>query len=71
MMKEMRIALQCNNRRTRHPATGVRNSFDGVWVDDIGYLFSDNGQDAEGDDFPDEEINLLIEGGDYGWLDSL
>ena len=50
-------------------ATGVRNSFDGVWVDDIGYLFSDNGQDAEGDDFPDEEINLLVEGGDYGWLD--
>ena len=40
-------------------ATGVRNSFDGVWVDDIGYLFSDNGQDAEGDDFPDE-INLLV-----------
>ena len=49
-------------------ATGVRNSFDGVWVDDIGYLFSDNGQDAEGDDFPNEEINLLIECADYGWL---
>lgn len=49
-------------------ATGVRNSFDGIWVDDIGYLFSDNGQDAEGDDFPDEEINLLVEGADYGWL---
>ena len=49
-------------------ATGVRNSFDGIWVDDIGYLFSDNGQDAEGDDFPDEEINLLVDGADYGWL---
>ena len=43
-------------------ATGVRNSFDGVWIDDIGYLFSDNGQDSEGEDFPDEEINLLVEG---------
>ena len=49
-------------------ATGVRNSFDGVWVDGIGYLFSDNGQDAEGDDFPDEEVNLYVEGADYGWL---
>ena len=49
-------------------ATGVRNSFDGIWVDDIGYLFSDNGQDAEGDDFPNEEINLLVDGADYGWL---
>jgi glucose/arabinose dehydrogenase len=49
-------------------ATGVRNSFDGVWLDGIGYLFSDNGQDAEGGDFPNEEINLLIEGAEYGWL---
>jgi glucose/arabinose dehydrogenase len=49
-------------------ATGVRNSFDGVWVDGIGYLFSDNGQDTKGDDFPNEEINLLVEGGEYGWL---
>ena len=24
-------------------ASGVRNSFDGVWVDGMGYLFSDNG----------------------------
>ena len=49
-------------------ASGVRNSFDGVWVEDIGYLFSDNGQDAMGGDFPDEEVNLLVEGADYGWL---
>ena len=49
-------------------ATGVRNSFDGIWVENLGYLFSDNGQDAEGEDFPNEEINLLVEGADYGWL---
>jgi glucose/arabinose dehydrogenase len=49
-------------------ATGVRNSFDGVWVEGIGYLFSDNGQDAKGNDFPVEEVNLLVEGAEYGWL---
>ena len=47
-------------------ASGVRNSFDGVWVPSIGYVFTDNGRDWEGD-HPDEELNLLVEGGDYGW----
>ena len=49
-------------------ASGVRNSFDGVWVPNIGYVFTDNGRDWEGD-HPDEELNLLSEGGDYGWPD--
>ena len=49
-------------------ATGVRNSFDGVWVSGMGYLFSDNGRDWAGD-FPDEEINLLVAGAAYGWPD--
>ena len=47
-------------------ASGVRNSYDGVWVESIGYVFTDNGRDWEGD-HPHEEINLLVEGGDYGW----
>jgi glucose/arabinose dehydrogenase len=49
-------------------ASGVRNSFDGVWLDGVGYLFSDNGRDWEGD-HPPEEMNLLSEGADYGWPD--
>ena len=49
-------------------ASGVRNSFDGVWVDGAGYVFSDNGRDWEGD-HPDEELNLLVEGAAYGWPD--
>lgn len=49
-------------------ASGVRNSFDGVWVPDIGYVFTDNGRDWEGD-HPDEELNLLVDGGAYGWPD--
>jgi glucose/arabinose dehydrogenase len=47
-------------------ASGVRNSFDGVWVDSMGYLFTDNGRDWEGD-HPPEEVNLLTAGADYGW----
>ena len=34
----------------------------------MGYLFSDNGRDWEGD-HPNEEINLLVEGAAYGWPD--
>ena len=49
-------------------ASGVRNSFDGAWVAGIGYVFTDNGRDWEGD-HPDEELNLLSEGGNYGWPD--
>lgn len=47
-------------------ASGVRNSYDGVWVEGIGYLFSDNGRDWEGK-HPLEEVNLLVAGADYGW----
>ncbi|CAI8241093.1 MAG: Uncharacterised protein [Methanobacteriota archaeon] len=48
-------------------ATGVRNSFDGVWVPDVGYIFTDNGHDWSGESYPPEEINLLEIGGFYGW----
>ena len=49
-------------------ASGVRNSFDGVWVDSMGYLFTDNGRDWDGD-HPPEEVNLLMPGENYGWPD--
>jgi glucose/arabinose dehydrogenase len=49
-------------------ASGVRNSYDGVWVEGVGYLFSDNGRDWEGE-HPPEEVNLLIAGANYGWPD--
>jgi len=48
-------------------ATGVRNSFDGVWVPKVGYIFTDNGHDLDGKSYPHEEINLLEYGGFYGW----
>ncbi len=46
--------------------SGVRNSFDGVWVDGHGYFFTDNGRDWDGD-HPPEELNFMIPGEDYGW----
>jgi len=49
-------------------ASGVRNSFDGVWVGGHGYFFTDNGRDWEGD-HPPEELNFLVEGESYGWPD--
>ena len=49
-------------------ASGVRNSFDGAWVPEVGYVFTDNGRDWEGD-HPPEELNLLSIGSDYGWPD--
>ncbi|GIR75517.1 MAG: hypothetical protein VX518_04115 [Candidatus Thermoplasmatota archaeon] len=48
--------------------SGVRNSFDGVWVDGHGYFFTDNGRDWEGD-HPHEELNFMIPGAAYGWPD--
>ena len=48
-------------------ASGVRNSFDGAWIENVGYVFTDNGRDWEGNDFPPEELNLLEIGADYGW----
>ena len=47
-------------------ASGVRNSFDGVWVEGHGYFFTDNGRDWEGD-HPPEEVNFMILGENYGW----
>ena len=48
-------------------ASGVRNSFDGILIQDVGYVFTDNGRDWDGDDYPYEELNLLEIGQDYGW----
>ena len=48
-------------------ASGVRNSYDGTWMDGVGYLFTDNGRDWDGDDYPQEELNLWVAGAAYGW----
>lgn len=49
-------------------ATGLRNTVGLAVHPDTGELWGvDNGRDLLGDDLPPEELNLIEEGGDYGW----
>lgn len=49
-------------------ATGLRNAVDFTWRPETGGLYATgNGRDLLGDDFPSEEINLVVEDGFYGW----
>ncbi len=49
-------------------ATGLRNSVGIEFHPETGELWGvDNGRDSLGDDIPPEELNLIKEGGDYGW----
>ena len=51
-------------------ATGVRNPFDLAFHPSTGDLFAtDNGRDDLGMDAPFEELNHIIQGGDYGYPD--
>ena len=49
-------------------ATGLRNSVGFDWQPDTNALYAtDNGRDLLGDDFPPCELNLVRQGGFYGW----
>lgn len=49
-------------------AMGLRNTVGLAFHPDTGELWGvDNGRDSLGDDIPPEELNKIIEGGDYGW----
>lgn len=51
-------------------ATGMRNPYDLAFHPETGDLFAtDNGRDDLGDDLPHEELNHIVEGGDYGFPD--
>ncbi|MBI4908297.1 MAG: PQQ-dependent sugar dehydrogenase [Acidobacteria bacterium] len=51
-------------------AKGLRNSVGFAWHPVTGEFWSaDNGGDSLGDNEPPEEVNILTEGGDYGWPD--
>lgn len=49
-------------------ATGLRNSIGFDWAPWSGQLYAtDNGRDMLGDDFPPDELNLIVKDGFYGW----
>jgi glucose/arabinose dehydrogenase len=49
-------------------ATGLRNSVGLAWNPKTDELWAtDNGRDYLGDDLPPEEVNVIREGGFYGW----
>jgi glucose/arabinose dehydrogenase len=49
-------------------ASGLRNTVGLGWNPATGALYGvDNGRDQLGDDVPDDEVNLIAEGGHYGW----
>ena len=51
-------------------ASGLRNPYDIAFHPETGALFAtDNGRDDLGDDAPLEELNHIVEGGDYGYPD--
>ena len=49
-------------------ANGLRNSVGFDWQPKTGKLYAvDNGRDWLGDDYPPGELNLIVQGGFYGW----
>ena len=49
-------------------ARGLRNTIGFAWHPESRQLWGmDHGSDWRGDDQPPEELNKLVEGGDYGW----
>ena len=49
-------------------ATGLRNSVGMAWSPVKNELWAvDNGRDFLGDDLPPDELNKIIQGGNYGW----
>ena len=49
-------------------ASGLRNSVGFVWNKNTGEMHAtDNGRDLLGDDIPPDEVNIIRDGGHYGW----
>ncbi len=49
-------------------ASGLRNTLGWGWHPETGELWGmDQGSDLRGDDQPPEELNNIVEGGNYGW----
>ena len=62
------IRFRADGSRVETVATGLRNSVGFDWDPANGALYAtDNGRDLLGDDVPDDELNKIQTGSDYGW----
>ncbi len=66
--KRRAAVLKAAGKKTALYATGLRNSVGIAIHPDTKDLWgADNGTDYLGEDLPPEELNRIVEGGDYGW----
>ncbi|MCA9946907.1 MAG: PQQ-dependent sugar dehydrogenase, partial [Anaerolineales bacterium] len=64
------MRFDINTKQGEVFATGMRNPYDLAFHPVTGDLFAtDNGRDDLGMDAPQEELNHIVQGGDYGWPD--
>jgi glucose/arabinose dehydrogenase len=62
------LRAQADGQERRIFAKGLRNTLGFAWHPETGELWGmDHGSDMRGDDIPVEELNRIVEGGDYGW----
>lgn len=65
---ERAAMLVLENGTRRVYARGLRNTMGFDWQPLTGELFgADQGVDLRGDDLPPDEVNLILDGGNYGW----
>jgi glucose/arabinose dehydrogenase len=62
------VQASADGKTRRIFARGLRNTIGIDWHPETGELWgADNGTDWRGDDFPKDELNKIVDGGDYGW----
>ena len=62
------LQVQPDGKTRKIWARGLRNTVSFDWHPQTGEMWgADNGTDWRGDSIPPEELNKIVEGGDYGW----
>lgn len=62
------LVMNADGSDRRIFARGLRNTIGFDWQPQTGEIWGcDNGTDWRGDEIPPEELNKIVDGGDYGW----
>ncbi|WP_222430918.1 PQQ-dependent sugar dehydrogenase [Mucilaginibacter pallidiroseus] len=62
------LVMNADGTGRRIFARGLRNTIGFDWQPQTGEIWGcDNGTDWRGDEIPPEELNKIVDGGDYGW----